>query len=48
MKIKLSKSEQALTLLPGCKGIDRLVLYASLEKMGYRWNIKTAKWSLVR
>ncbi|MEG4579347.1 hypothetical protein QUA71_06890 [Microcoleus sp. MON1_C5] len=48
MKIKLNKSEQALALLPGCKGVDRLVLYASLEKLGYRWSVKAGKWSLMR
>jgi hypothetical protein len=45
-KIKLKKYEQALAILPGCKGLDRLVLYGNLKSMGYRWDIGDRKWCL--
>ncbi|MEG4290607.1 hypothetical protein Q5692_18955 [Microcoleus sp. C2C3] len=45
-KIKLKKYEQALVILPGCKGLDRLVLYANLKSMGYRWDMGDRKWRL--
>ncbi|MEG4419409.1 hypothetical protein QUA70_12470 [Microcoleus sp. LAD1_D5] len=48
MKIKLKKYEQAVALLPGCRGLDKLVLYNSLNRMGYRWSVGDRKWALVR
>lgn len=47
MKIKLKKYEQAITLLPGCKGLDKLVLYDNLKMIGYRWDKDNRKWSLM-
>ncbi|MCC3533965.1 MULTISPECIES: hypothetical protein [unclassified Microcoleus] len=47
-KIKLKKYEQALALLPGCKGLDRdpSILYANLKTLGYRWSGSDRKWLL--
>jgi hypothetical protein len=46
MKIKLKKYEQALAILPGCKGMDRSLLYSRLEYSGYKWNSRANKWVL--
>lgn len=46
MKIKIKKYEQALVILPGCKGLEKLVLYDNLKTMGYRWGVRDRKWSL--
>lgn len=46
-KSKLKKYEQALTILPRCKGLDRSVLYANLKNLGYRWDVGDRKWSLM-
>ncbi|MEG4501294.1 hypothetical protein QUB05_21050 [Microcoleus sp. F10-C6] len=46
MKTKLKKYEQALAILPGCKGLDRSVLYDNLKSLGYRWSVGDRKWSL--
>ncbi|MEG4251085.1 hypothetical protein [Microcoleus sp. Pol10D4] len=48
MAIKLKKYEQALALLPGCRGLDKLVLYNNLRILGYRWSTGDRKWSLMR
>ncbi len=48
MAIKLKKYEQALAILPGCKGLDKLVLYDNLKSLGYRWSTGDRKWSLMR
>jgi hypothetical protein len=47
-KIKLKKYEQALALLPWCKGLDRdpSILYANLKTLGYRWSGGDRKWLL--
>jgi hypothetical protein len=46
-KIRLKKYEQAVAILPGCKGLDRSVLYDNLKTLGYCWDIGDRKW-LVR
>ncbi|MEZ2321794.1 MAG: hypothetical protein ACBR15_22615 [Microcoleus sp.] len=46
MKLKLRKYEQALAILPGCKGLDKSVLYDRLKYSGYRWNVSDRKWCL--
>ncbi|MEG3859194.1 hypothetical protein, partial [Microcoleus sp. herbarium12] len=48
MAIKLKKYEQALAILPGCKGLDKLVLYDNLKSLGYCWSTGDRKWSLMR
>ncbi|MEG4807920.1 hypothetical protein QUA82_09850 [Microcoleus sp. F8-D3] len=48
MAIKLKKYEQAVAILPGCRGLDKLVLYNNLKNLGYRWSTGDRKWLLVR
>jgi hypothetical protein len=45
-KIRLKKYEQAVALLPGCKGLDKSVLYDNLKTLGYRWDGKRNNWQL--
>ncbi|TAF06461.1 MAG: hypothetical protein EAZ78_02255 [Oscillatoriales cyanobacterium] len=44
MKLKLRKYEQALAILPGCKGLDKSVLYDRLKYSGYRWSVGDRRW----
>jgi hypothetical protein len=44
--LKLNKYEQALTILPGCKDLDRSVLYDCLKYSGYRWDARCQKWKV--